>query len=250
MIPSEPFSFSWKENDLNTFLPILLCIVTFAVYWFIAQSEGVKRYFYKRYEYDRASVIHITFNRLIGFMAMGVFPGIICLIFLPQYSLSDLGLTYNPSTTLFTVVWTLGLALLVFPFAYFSAKRPKNLINYPQIRSKVWTKQVVLINALGWALYLLGYEFMFRGILLFPLTEHLGVWPAIAINIALYAATHIPKGLDETIGAIPFGLVVCILTLASGTIWIAFLVHLTLALTNCYTALKFHPDIHYRKSGK
>jgi membrane protease YdiL (CAAX protease family) len=64
----------------------------------------------------------------------------------------------------------------------------------------------------------------------------------------LYAATHIPKGLDETIGAILLGLVLCLLTLASGTIWIAFFVHLSMALTNCFTALKFHPEIHYAKN--
>ena len=44
------------------------------------------------------------------------------------------------------------------------------------------------------------------------------MWPAIAINIALYSATHILKGLDETIGAIPLGFVLCLLTISSGTI--------------------------------
>ena len=69
-----------------------------------------------------------------------------------------------------------------------------------------------MLNLLGWAIYLFGYEFLFRGILLFPLAETVGVWPAIAVNIALYSATHIPKGLDETLGAIPLGLVLCWLT--------------------------------------
>ena len=41
-----------------------------------------------------------------------------------------------------------------------------------------------LINALGWFLYLFGYEFLFRGVLLIPLIEPLGMWPAIAINTA------------------------------------------------------------------
>ena len=96
-------------------------------------------------------------------------------------------------------------------------------------------------------MYLFGYEILFRGFLLFPLAEHLGVWTAIAINISLYSATHIPKGLEETIGALPLGLVLCILTLASGTIWIAFVVHVAMAWTNSFTALKFHPDIHYKR---
>lgn len=116
--------------------------------------------------------------------------------------------------------------------------------------ARLLPKKIVFINALGWAIYLFGYEFLFRGVLLFPLVDSIGVWPAIAVNIALYSATHIPKGLDETIGAIPLGLVLCLLTLASGTIWIAFLVHVAMAWTNSFTALKFHPEINYIKTKK
>ena len=117
-----------------------------------------------------------------------------------------------------------------------------------QIRARIWTHKTVLLNIVGWALYLFGYEFLFRGILLFPLAETLGVWPAIAVNIALYSTTHIPKGMQETIGAIPFGLVLSLLTLASGNIWIAFVVHLAMALTNSFTSLKYHPQMQFKKT--
>jgi membrane protease YdiL (CAAX protease family) len=131
----------------------------------------------------------------------------------------------------------------VVPLVYFSAKKEKNLVNYPQIRAKVWSKKLKTRNAIGWAAYLFGYEMLFRGVLLFPLYHEFGIWPAIAVNIALYSATHIPKGLDETIGAIPLGLVLCILTLLTGTIWIAFILHVIMAWTNTFTALKFNPDM-------
>jgi membrane protease YdiL (CAAX protease family) len=239
---------SWHTGDLNTFLPILLSISTFVTYWFISKSDNIKAWFYNKYEFDKASVYHITFNRVIGFLSMGVISGLLCLVFLPEYSLADYGFTYIPGTFLFTILWTIALSVLVIPLAYISAQKPKNLINYPQIRAKLWTRKTILINALGWALYLFGYEFMFRGILLFPLVDHFGVWPAIAINIALYSATHVPKGLEETIGAVPLGLVLCLLTISSGTIWIAFFVHLAMAWTNSFTALKFHPDMKYMKS--
>ena len=42
-----------------------------------------------------------------------------------------------------------GTFCLVIPLVYFSAKNPKNFINYPQIRAKTWTTKIVLINALG-----------------------------------------------------------------------------------------------------
>lgn len=241
---------SWKDGDLKIFLPIILSLIFFVIYWFTAQSKLVKNYFYKKYTFDEAARKHIFFTKYFGFLSMGVFPSIICLFMLPEYSLADYGLTFIAETSFFSLVWILGLSLLVIPIAYMSAKKPKNMVNYPQIRSKIWTKKTIIINALGWALYLFGYEFLFRGTLLFPLVDTIGVWPAIGVNIALYSATHIPKGLDETIGAIPLGLVLCLLTLMSGTIWIAFLVHVAMAWTNSFTALKFNPEIHYQRSNK
>lgn len=240
---------SWQKNDLKIFLPIILALVFFVVYWFTAQSDKIKNNFYTRYDHDAASVKHIFFTKYFGFISMGLIPLIISMIAFDNGP-SAYGLTIIPETTFYTIIWTLGLSAVVAPLAYISAKKPKNLINYPQIRAKEWTKKTFVINALGWALYLFGYELLFRGTLLFPLVPEIGIWPAIAVNIALYSATHIPKGLDETIGAVPLGLVLCILTLQSGTIWIAFFVHLALAWTNSFTALKFHPDIHYIGSKK
>jgi len=234
---------TWTALDLKICLPILLTLVFFSIYWFTSKSKKIRERFYIKYDHDQASLKHIFFTKYFGFFSMGIFPTIICLFYLPELTLADLGLTLIYETSLFSLLWILGLSILIVPLVYFSAKNPKNLLNYPQIRAKVWTKKMIFVNALGWFLYLFGYEFLFRGVLLIPLLEPLGMWPAITINIALYSATHIPKGLDETIGAIPLGFVLSLLTISSGTIWIAFIVHVVMAWTNTFTALKFHPDM-------
>ena len=238
---------TWTDLDLRISLPLLLTLVFFSIYWFTSKSEKIKKRFYDKYDHDQASFKHIFFTKYFGFISMGILPTIFCLVFLPELTLADLGLTFIYKTAQFSIFWILGLSILIIPLVYFSAKKPKNLVNYPQIRAKVWTKKMIFINALGWFLYLFGYEFLFRGILLIPLIEPLGMWPAIAINIALYSATHIPKGLDETVGAIPLGFVLCLLTISSGTIWIAFIVHVVMAWTNTFTALKFHPEMNLKK---
>jgi len=248
MIHRLALDLSWHDADIYSFLPIILSLVFFTIFWFTSKSEKIKLRFYKNTDPDKASVNHITFNRIVGFVAMGILPVSICLIYLPDYSFTDYGLKIIPETSGFTILWIFILTVLVVPIAYFSAKNPKNLVNYPQIRAKKWTKKTVIVNAAGWTLYLVGYEILFRGVLLIPLKDHLGVWTAIAVNIAMYAATHIPKGLNETIGAVPLGLVLCILTLYSGTLWIAIVVHVMMALTNSFTAFKFHPDMQYIKS--
>jgi membrane protease YdiL (CAAX protease family) len=238
---------TWTALDLKICLPIILTLVFFSIYWFTSKSEKIKRIFYNKYDYDQASLKHIFFTKYFGFFSMGILPALLILIVLPEFTLADLGFTLIYETFLFSFLWILGLSILIIPLVYFSAQKQKNLVNYPQIRAKVWTKKMLFINALGWFLYLFGYEFLFRGVLLIPLIETLGMWPAIAVNIALYSATHIPKGLDETIGAIPLGFVLCLLTISSGTIWIAFIVHVVMAWTNTFTALKFHPDMQLQK---
>ena len=240
---------TWTVEHTRVCVPILLALVFFVMYWFTAQSTKIKERYHKKYDSEKAYVKHIFFTKAFGFFSMGVVPAILCLLFIPDLTLSDLGFTIIPETTVFTLVWTIGLCALVIPLAFFSAKNPKNFVNYPQIRTKVWDKKTLFLSLLGWAIYLFGYEFLFRGVLYVPLLEPLGMWPAIAINVALYSATHIPKGLDETIGAIPLGIVLCLLTSASGTIWIAFIVHLAMAWTNNLTALKFNPDINYIKGN-
>lgn len=234
-------NFSFSERDLKITIPILSALVYFIIYWFIAQSVIIKKMFYLKFDHDRASYRHILFTKFTGLVVMGILPALTCIMMIPDFDLASIGLCFNSSTWFFSLVWISALSLIVVPIAYFSARKPKNWVNYPQIRARYWSNRMLVMNGLGWFIYLFGYEFLFRGVLLFPLVEELGIWPAIALNIALYSATHIPKGLDETLGAIPLGLVLCILTISSGTIWIALFVHVVMAWTNSYTSFYFNP---------
>lgn len=234
----------------NGILPIYLALVGFVLFWFISKSEAIKAYYFKKYNSDVAWRRFIYMTKWVGFLCMGLAPLLILLLVEPQRNIAYYGLNFRTDTLIFNLLTTIGLALVLIPLVWFSARKPKNLLNYPQIRVAIWDTKTFRLNLLGWAIYLFGYELLFRGILLFPLVEAYGVWLAIAVNVAFYAATHIPKGLDETIGAAPLGLVLCLLTLMAGNIWIAFLVHVVMAWTNSLTALKYHPDIHYSKWQK
>lgn len=232
-----------SKADLKVAVPVFLALVSFIIFWFTYKSEKIKNAYVQKYGEEKASEKFIIFTKWLGGIVMGVLPLIGCLIVIPEWGLAEYGLTFRSDTLLAQLVWTLGISALVIPLASISARKPKNLVNYPQIRMKEWDRSLIIRNALAWAVYLLGYEFLFRGVLLFPLVDSIGLWPAIAVNIALYSGTHIPKGLDETIGAIPLSIVLCILTMQTGTIWIAFFVHLAMAWTNSFTALKHHPEM-------
>ena len=57
------------------------------------------------------------------------------------------------------------------------------------------------------------------------------------VNTIIYSLAHVPKGNREALAAIPFGIILCYLTIKTETIWIAVFVHLALALSNDYFAL-------------
>ena len=103
----------------------------------------------------------------------------------------------------------------------------------------------MIVNALAWTAYMIGYEFMYRGILLTVCVDAFGFWPAVAVNLSFYSATHIAKGKTETIGTFPCGLVLCLITVYTGSIGTALLTHLTLALTNDYYSIHHNPEMRY-----
>lgn len=227
----------WIEGDMIIALPMTLCLIGFATFWFVSKATKI----------NDGSVKNVLFTKYWGLFTMGIIPAVIALTLMPQYSLADYGLTYISASMITSLVATMILAALTMPLAFMSAKKPSHQVNYPQIREKNWTRSLVLKNSLGWSAYLLGYEFLFRGILLFPLVDAMGVWPAIAINTAMYSATHIPKGLDETIGAAFLGVVLCLITLMTGTIWVAVVVHIIMALTNSFSSIYHNPQMKFVK---
>lgn len=235
------YDITFREQDILPFLSIVLSAFFFSFYWFIYSSEKIKKRFYQKHKEDEAGVQHILFTKYAGFVILGIFPAITFLVLFPKYKFSNYGIAFNKGNYLLVLFWSIGLGLAIIVMNWFAAQRPKTLLKYPEIRVKYWDKKLIFQYSLAWCVYLIGYEFLFRGILFFPLVNTLGVWNAIAINIALYSATHIPKGLDETVGAAILGFILCLITLQTGTIWVALFAHIILALSNFLFALKFNP---------
>jgi len=198
------------------------------------QSEGGQRTDLGRPGLRHPAVAAVLLKRLAGVLCLGVFPAVIVLGVLPG-GLTDYGLGVVGSP--YSFAWIAAVAVAVIPLTAIFSRGPAFTKMYPQIRVPGWTAGLFLTNCLSWAAYLLAYEFCFRGFLLFSSVEALGVWPAVAVNVALYACVHMPKGLWETLGALPLGLAFCVASLHVGTIWVAFFGHLILALSNDVFAL-------------
>ncbi len=232
---------------MTTALSLLVFAIGYASYFFISHSKDIHKRLSRQIGEDKISLIWIVFQRLVGVVCLGFFPGILVLS-LSFWRFSELGLGWNLSGT--TLLWTCGIGICVLVISYFFSQKPENFQRYPQIRDNSWTVKTVVINAGSWLAYLVAYEFLFRGLVLFTLYSVLGLWPAVVITTVLYALVHIPKGLKESMGAIPFGVVLGLITIKAGSIWPAFFIHTMLALSSDHFAIRSHPDMHYQVIGK
>nr|WP_294904094.1 CPBP family intramembrane glutamic endopeptidase [uncultured Lacibacter sp.] len=237
-----PVNFAWDSVQTDSFVAITYTALGFAVYWFIATDQKLQTRFYNHQNADAAQINYAVFQKLTGVLFLGIIPAIYFFA-VKQYSFADLGLQWGNYKT--SLIYILVMGVLIVTLNYFASNKPDRLAFYPQMRLKEWTIKRVLINSFSWAAYLLAYEFLFRGVLLFSCMEAFGFWPAVAINIALYSTTHIPKGSGETIGAIPYGLLLCYVSVLTGSIAVAFFTHLIMALSNEFFSVHHNPEMKF-----
>jgi len=174
------------------------------------------------------------YKKLNGLILLGVVPAFLYFMVL-NASGDKFGLSLNHLSSSFLLV--AGLILLTALVLFFHHRGKPNRSTL-QINPAQWNTSLFMLNVLGWSLYLIAYEFLFRGILLFECYEHLGFWPAVAINISIYSAVHMVNGKDQTIGALVFGTLACYFALTRGTLLIPIFMHLSLSILSNFYSIK------------
>jgi membrane protease YdiL (CAAX protease family) len=127
---------------------------------------------------------------------------------------------------------TVSLAALAIMISYRFRRTTVAVGIYPEIKTSTWSFDLVVTNCVSWVVYLFGYEAFFRGFLLEEAIGMTSAFNAIALNVIVYALSHFPKGIRETTLSIPFGILLCAITLRTGSIWSAFIIHTALAVSS------------------
>ncbi|MDM8003580.1 MAG: CPBP family intramembrane metalloprotease [Bacteroidota bacterium] len=239
-----------EAKVLSAIVPVVLTVVFYSIYWYVAGSGKLKKRFNRDSDLTGANVVQVVLKRLSGLLLLGIMPVLLARLLTDFYAPAEIGLEFRPETTGFTLISVMLLSGFIIPVVSFTSRKPSVYDAYPEIRATNWTGRLLFAELFTWALYLLGYEVLFRGVLLFGLTRSLGPVPAIIISTLLYSAAHLPKSKTETVASIPFGVVLCILTLYSGSIWIAFIAHMVNCITMTLTAINSNPGMSYANTGK
>ncbi|MBK8969186.1 MAG: CPBP family intramembrane metalloprotease [Lewinellaceae bacterium] len=224
------------RTNLEADYAIALTTIGFIIFWFTGQSERLLQRLIGKYGAENGQARFIYLKRVVGMLCFGLIPALVLLTGQP-FTWADYGVAAKFPPAFF--YWTISLSAVVIFMTSRSARQPDNLAHYPEIRRLPWSRSTLIWSALSWVGYLIAYELLFRGFLLFSCVRAYGETSAIVINTAIYALVHVPKGPKEGIGAIPLGILLCFITLQTETIWVAVLVHVVLALSNEWFSLKY-----------
>jgi len=238
-------NFHFFSGDLTFFLAVTWSALGFFFYYFFSHSSSwAAKKAEKKGNPELETLYSVLFQRLLGVLFIGLVP-LAYIIFVSGEHPSSYGTSAEFLKPLPWWTWVLLAGIILLN--WFNAGSAVNLKRYPMIRVKNWSRSLLLLSALSWIAYLLAYEFFFRGVLLYSSLSLLGTWPAIAINIAIYGFAHMYKGAGEAFGAMPLGVVFCLLTLITGNIWGVMLLHGVMALTNEWFALLRQPEMKLTK---
>jgi membrane protease YdiL (CAAX protease family) len=219
--------------ERNMLLSILYIVIAFVLYYLLL------RYFKTNRNESEDNTKDVFISRIAGISLFGILP---VLYLLPQ-KMQIIKYGLDLKDIYISLLIFLAFFPILFLINFFNSKKEQNLAVYPEIRKPVWSKGLVFMSAISWLAYIVAYEFLFRGWFLYSTIEVFDYWPSIIINVVLYALAHLPKGMKETVASIPFGVLLCVITLETGNILAAVLIHGFLGLINEWMSLKAHPKM-------
>lgn len=207
------------EKILNIFVLIAIC---YLCYFIIS-------YFYKLLNINTLSdglMSAKSFNLINIKYILGIFLfGIGFLVFRDDFDFLIINSGLNNVTSnilLFVIVFAAGFVSLQ------SAK--KGLGELDSVSFAKWDNQLLYFSIRLPFLFI--YELFFRGMLLHSSLIYTNLAIAILINLLFYMIIHAFNSRKEIIGCVPFGIILCLFSYYTNSIWPAFLIHASLSFTH------------------
>jgi membrane protease YdiL (CAAX protease family) len=230
-----------KDSGFTISVVILSTVIIYYLYFYVVNSNLLKKYGAGITPGAKKEVMLFLLKKCSGFLILGLIPGILYYFFLDK-NFDKFGLSVNQLSNNFSIILLLIFIIVVVLFINQKANKQHNSL---QINISEWNYFLFVINVSGWIIYLVGYEFLFRGILLFECNSSFGFWPAIAINVAVYSAIHMVYGKEQAFGSLIFGGIACYLTLSCGTLLIPIIMHINLSFFSDYFSIKYNESLSF-----
>ena len=234
----EFFKNLFKDSDWKMVVSILFSTIILFVYFYFGTFSAFEKYFPN---VQNLAYWKIIYHNCMSFVLFFVI-GSLFSRFVLKNNARQMGLGFGD--------YKLGLklcliALAVVPLVALSTVlSPDMTSTYPLVDFSTYGKWYYILGYfISYFLYYVGWEFLFRSILLFSCEEKCGVLGAIVITTMISALVHssiagFGKPMVETLSAIPAGLIFGYITSKTKSIWYSLFIHMLVGfLTDMFIVL-------------
>ncbi|MCB2204293.1 CPBP family intramembrane metalloprotease [bacterium] len=242
------------RNALRTFIAevrltprdVTLVFLVTAVAGIISSKFGSKRFFFDQwYQQLGRDPLYELYQYLYWFGSEFLIYFLLLLpviLFLHRRTLGSFGLGVGD--------WRFGLKvsgifyLVMFPILWVASSAASFQSVYPhaQLVRGDWT--LFLIYEAAFILYFIGWEFIWRGYVLFGLLKHTGAAVAVLVQMLPFVILHFGKPIPETFGSIAAGIALGALGVRTKSFWYAVLLHWSVMLTiDTFATLRFRSGV-------
>jgi membrane protease YdiL (CAAX protease family) len=213
-----------KEGNGKAKILLLSVPIILLIYIYHGMDDALGRYFSYIANYYYFDIYRYIYQFLAIFVLFFLFPLIIVKLVFKE-KLKDYGLSFGDKRYgfRFTII---TIPLIVTPIIILGAHMPQIRAEYPLSKLIQGDVSVFLLYEFSYILlYYVGWEFFFRGYMLFGLREKFGDTYAILLQVIPSALLHFNKPEPEFLGSIVLGIVLGYLALRTRSILYPFIIH-------------------------
>ncbi|TRW97136.1 CPBP family intramembrane metalloprotease [Flavobacterium gawalongense] len=207
----------------TTIMVYLFCYVTFFLFSWISKINNSQRLI------NDEGIFTSNPRNLIGFHIMGIiWIGIIPIVLLKHSIWKVLignEILDRSFVFLYILIFILILTIVFKQSKYASQKTQEPFKSTVHLSSPFFISYFIVR-----VLFLFVYELWFRGFLLFDSIGWVGINAAVTGNVFLYVLLHIFNSKKEMLACIPFGILVCFLSILFNAAWPAIILHIGVSL--------------------
>lgn len=228
--PSKPGAWSELRSLLEGLsLPGSVAAVVAMVSLVISHYQGdtsfFRTHFGSRFSGVQAELFPYTYWHLASFALYFLLP-VAAAALTPGQRVRDTGIGLGDARTGLKVS---GLILAAFlPIVAIASKLPAFAGHYPLCGAATSSWGAYFTYAAGFALYFIGWEYLFRGYLLFALEPTMGKMAVFAQTLP-FVVLHSGKPQLECLGSIIAGVFLGMLALRTRSFWYGALIHICVA---------------------
>lgn len=217
-----------REMDRKVIIIFLSVAIFQTISWYYTSRNFFRINFFPYYQNDPDVYLYEYLYWFIGDFFIFFILSIIIIKFILKEDLKNYGLQFGD--------YKIGLALsaifflVMLPAIWFFSATPDFVAKYPHLLSTRNSWGEFSIYESGMLLYMISWEFIWRGFMLFGLKEKFGYY-SVLIQMIPFVILHNGKPAPETFGAIAGGIALGVLAFRTNSILYCVITHMGVMFT-------------------